>query len=399
MVQEREGPAKRINIKNILNIIRKRGPISRVELAEILNTSKTAMSSYINYLLEEGILRIKGKGSSKEIGGKRPDLVDLNDNYKHIIGVIIGVHVIEIALADFKGKIIEKVKFNSAPEYSHTYILKEISNSITDLINKYKIDKERILGIGVGVPGIVSNKETLIFSPNLPGWVNIKLKEIFESMLGIKTIVDNESRVQAIGEKYFGLAERYDNFISVITGVGICGGIFIKNEMIIGVNSKAGEIGHITLLKDGPKCHCGNYGCWEALVSTDSLVRNINKKLEYKVSLDEIANIYNEGNNDIINKEVDEIAAWLGIGFSTILNIIDIKLIIINGEYIRFGQKFLEKVKENMKSHIFPKIKINEFQICFSKLCDEAELFGAFSMILDEIFSLSLQSINKTLIF
>ena len=399
MIKKTIGSARKINIKNVLNIIRKKGPITKVELAEILNTSKTAMSSYVNYLLEEGILQKIGKGRSKEIGGKRPILIDLNDNYKYVVGVIIGVDIIEVALAGFKGIIIRKVKFNSDPAYGYAYIIEEISNLITNLIDKHKIDKERILGIGVGVPGIVRDRETVVFSPNLPGWENIKLKDIFESRLGIKTIIDNESRVQALGEKYFGIARSSDNFISVEAGVGICGGIFLKNGIIIGANSKAGEIGHITLLKDGPKCHCGNYGCWEALISTKLLVDNINKKIENELSLDEIAVIYKNGSNKTINKDLDEIAYWFGVGFSALLNIIDVGLIIIHGEYTKFGQKFLGRIKENIKIHIFPKIKINEFQIYFSKLGDKAELLGSFSMILDEIFSLSLKTIKNTLIF
>jgi len=399
MLHENIGSAKNINIKNILNIVRNNGPVSKVELASMLNTSKTAMSSYVNLLLKKGILYKTGKGKSSEIGGKKPTLIDLNNDYKYIFGITIGINNIKIALAGFKGEILKEFEFATEQVYGYAFIIDKIINKIDSIINENAIEKNKILGIGIGVPGVVNNREEIIISPNLLGWKHIKLKEIFESRLKIKTIVENESRLNALGEKYYGMASESENFISVEAGAGICGGIFLRDQLINGINSKAGEIGHITLLKDGPLCHCGNYGCWEALISIPELVKKINLKLGKDLSLKDISKIYEEGENSVINEFMEEVVYWFGVGFSTILNIIDIELIILHGDYSQFGSKFLDKIKKSIDNHIFPKIKLNQFKICYSKLGDMAEMFGAFSMILEEIFSLSFSNIRDKLIF
>ncbi|MCD4747457.1 MAG: ROK family transcriptional regulator [Bacteroidales bacterium] len=399
MLTEKLGSAKNINIKNVLNIIRRKGPISKVEIANILNTSKTAMSSYVNFLLKEGMLFKSGKGKSSEIGGKKPILVDLNNDYKYIFGVTIGVHNIKIALAGFKGEIFKELEFATEPAFGYAVIIDRIVNKIDNIIKEDEIEKDKILGIAIGVPGVVRNREEILISPNLPGWQHIKVKEIFNKRLGVRTIVENESKMQSFGEKYYGKAKNSESFISIEAGVGICGGIFLRNQLINGINSKAGEIGHITLIKDGPLCHCGNYGCWETLISIDTLKKEVNSKTGEDLSIKEIADIYKEGNNDVINELIEEVVCWFGIGFSTLLNIIDIEMIILHGEYNQFGQKFLESVKASADKHIFPKIKLNQFDICFSDLDDRAEMLGAFSMILEEVFSFSLKNIRDKLIF
>ena len=233
----------------------------------------------------------------------------------------------------------------------------------------------------------------------MPRWKNIELKKIIESKLEIETIVRNESKVQALGEKYFGAAKKINNFMSVEAGVGVCGGIYYKNELIIGRNSKAGEIGHITLLENGPLCHCGNRGCWEVLISIDVLKESIRKKTGKILTTEEIVKYYENGSNEFINNKIEEIAKWFGIGFSSLLNIIDLELIIINGEYREFGDKFLEVIKDNIEKHVFPNMNINEYKIIYSNLGDKAEILGTFSMILDTIYSISLKNIKNTILF
>jgi predicted NBD/HSP70 family sugar kinase len=271
------------------------------------------------------------------------------------------------------------------------------------IIRKSKISKEEIIGIGIGSSGLVDSKKGLvIFSPNLDGWNNIKLKEIVEEKIGLPTFIENECRVQAIAEKKYGLAKDIKNFVCVETGTGIGTGVFIDNKLVSGDKGMAGEVGHIiTNLAGNRVCHCGNIGCLETLCSTSSLLEDIvndikkrgksSKYSESGLKLEDLSSLYDQG-DEIVTRNVEKNAEYLGIGISNTIKMFNPELIIIHGEIIKFGEKYLKKVKESVSKNTFPKVKDN-YNIQFSKLGENVGLIGATSIVFDNIFDLDSSNI------
>jgi N-acetylglucosamine repressor len=394
---------KEINKKNILKIVIDVGQISRIDISRQLKISRPTTSAYIGELIEEGLIEEIGKSDSTSSGGKKAVLLQFRVRAGYILGVMIGVKNIRIALTDLGSNIIEIVKIPTEEWLGPEAVIDKLVKNIKEIIKKFKINKEEIIGIGIGATGLVDSKKGLvIFSPNLNGWNNIKLKEIIEKKIGLPAFIENECRVQAIAEKKYGLAKNIKNFVCVETGTGIGTGVFIDNRLVSGDKGMAGEVGHIiTNLAGNRVCHCGNTGCLETLCSTSYLLEDIaddikksstsSGKSKRSLKLEDLYNLYNQGNK-IATINIEKNAEYLGIGISNTIKMFNPELIIIHGEVIKFGEKYLKKVKESVTKNTFPKVK-DDYNIQFSEMGDNVGVIGAASIVFNDIFDLDSSSV------
>jgi glucokinase-like ROK family protein len=394
---------KEINKKNILKIVMEMGPISRIDISRHLKISRPTTSAYIGELIKDGLIEEIGKGDSTPSGGKKAVLLQFNGRAGYILGVMIGVKTIRIALTDLGSNIIEIIKIPTEEWFGPDAVIDKLVKNLKKIIRTSKVNKEEIIGIGVGATGLVDSKKGLvIFSPNLDGWNNIKLKEIVEEKIGLPTFIENECRVQAIAENKYGLAKDVKNFVCVETGTGIGTGVFIDNKLMTGDKGMAGEVGHIiTDLAGDRMCHCGNTGCLETLCSISSLIEDImadirksGKFVDYggrKLKMEDLYRLYEHGDK-IVTGNVEKNAEYLGIGISNTIKMFNPELIIIHGEIIKFGNKYLSKVRESVSKKTFPKVKDN-YNIQFSKLGENVGLIGATSVVFNSIFDLDSSSV------
>ncbi|MCJ7727783.1 MAG: ROK family transcriptional regulator [Actinobacteria bacterium] len=394
---------KEINKKNILKIVIEMSPISRIDISRQLKISRPTTSTYIGELIEEGLVKEIGKGESTSSGGKKAVLLQFNVRAGYILGAMIGVKTIRIAITDLGSNIMEIIKVPTEEWFGPDAVIGKLVKNLKKIINTSKVNKEEIIGIGIGATGLVDSKKGLvIFSPNLDGWNNIKLKEIVEEKIGLTTFIENECRVQAIAENKYGLAKDVKNFVCVETGTGIGTGVFIDNKLMTGDKGMAGEVGHIiTDLAGDRMCHCGNTGCIETLCSISSLIENImadirksGKFVDYggrKLKMEDLYRLYEHGDK-IVTGNVEKNAEYLGIGISNTIKMFNPELIIIHGEIIKFGNKYLSKVRESVSKKTFPKVKDN-YNIQFSKLGENVGLIGATSVVFNSIFDLDSSSV------
>jgi predicted NBD/HSP70 family sugar kinase len=394
---------KEINKKNILRIVLEVGPISRIDISKQLKISRPTTSAYISELIKDGLIEEIGKGDSTPFGGKKAVLLQFNSRAGYILGAMIGVNNIRIALTDLRSNIIEIIKIPTEEWLGPDAVIDKLVKNLKKIIRISGINKKEIIGIGIGATGLVdSGKGLVIFSPNLNRWNDIKLKEIVEGKIGLSTFIENECRVQAIAEKKYGLAKNIKNFVCVETGAGIGTGVFIDNKLVTGDKGMAGEVGHlITNLAGDRMCHCGNKGCLETLCSISSLIDDITadiKKSERfsdygssRLKTEDLYRLY-EQDKEIITRNVEKNAEYLGIGISNTIKMFNPELIIIHGEIIKFGNKYLSKVKESVSKNTFPKVKDN-YNIQFSKLGENVGLIGATSIVFDNIFDLDSSNI------
>lgn len=389
---------KEINKKNILKIVIDIGPISRIGISRRLKISRPTTSAYISELIEDGFVEEVGKSDSTSSGGKKAVLLRFNNSAGYVLGVMIGVRNIRIALTDLGSNIMEIIKIPTEEWLGPDAVIDKLIGNLKDIIKRTKINKEEIIGIGIGATGLVDSKKGLvIFSPNLSGWGDIKLKEIIEKKIGLPAFIENECRIQAIAEKRYGLGKNIKNFVCVETGTGIGTGVFIDNKLMVGNKGMAGEVGHIiTNLGGNRVCHCGNVGCLETLCSTTSLLEDIEndikksgKSSDYKkggLKLEDLFVLYGQG-DEIVTRNVDNNAEYLGIGISNTIKMFNPELVIIHGEVIKFGERYLKKVKDSVSKNTFPKVK-DDYNIRFSEMGDNVGIIGAATIVFDNIFDL-----------
>ena len=186
----------------------------------------------------------------------------MTKNNKYAIGVDLGGTSIKLGIVTNTGRLIKKISVQTEAEKGPKKVIDNIISGIRELTakSKYNID-----GIGIGCPGVVTPGKGIVENPpNLPGWEKVNIGKVIRKEFKKNVFVANDANAAAIGELIFGSGKKYKSFIMITLGTGVGGGIVINKKIYHGDFGAAGEIGHISIDFNGPKCNCGSYGCIEA---------------------------------------------------------------------------------------------------------------------------------------
>lgn len=383
---------KEFNETSLLELIRVNKQISKADLAQLTGLSATACGIIVSNLLEKGYIREAGIGVSK--GGRRPNLYELNPNSYFSIGVDIDVDYIRFILMDITGQIEYKAQISSSYNQSVDESIKLIESKINEIISQYGISKDRLLGIGVSIPGMVDNiTHEIIFAPNLR-WERVDLEHMMASIGSFSIYVDNEAMCSAICENWIGCCIDEKDFVCINMKSGIGSSIFAGGDLYRGCCGSAGEIGHIMVDQNGPRCACGNYGCLETLVSTKSIVEKAQKLIRQglitsfedieTITFDDIINLVKSG-NEAAKVILIEAAGYLGLAVANLINTINPSKIVLGKELV----KFTEDISEYLKSIAFAKAlkyPVSRVEIVNSELGEDTSALGAAIIPLKKLF-------------
>ena len=393
---------KQTNRKVILNILRDSGEVSVADLSKKVNLSKPTLMAIIDYYLKKGLVINVGKGNSTEEGGKKPNIYKFNEDGGYAIGMIISANKLTGVITNLKNKILFKKTLPLESNEKFESVLEKIVDLYNDLIIGAEINKEKIIGLAIGAYGITNfDKGEVIFSPHFPSWgKNLNLREKVKDKIPdeIPIIIDNHSRFQVFAEKVLGLGKDKDNIVAIQAGKGMVAGVIIDNEIKRGNHYLIGEIGHMIVDPEAREiCVCGGKGCFEAMVTTNRIVRMVEEKHSdypdsiifngdgpenidiYKIfdALDKKDKLALEIMTDVIN--------WFGIGISNIILMYDPQIVIIQGIFTKAGDYFLESVREKINKISLFSIK-RKTEIKYSELGDNAGVLGAASFVLSKFF-------------
>ncbi len=278
------------------------------------------------------------------------------------IGIDIGGNHIGIGIVDEQCNIIKKEITN--------YNAKEVKGEqILNLINDFMAsnDISEVKFIGIGIPGF-AEKTSITYTCNLP-LSGMQIKDFVHTDIPIK--VCNDANCAALAEYQLGgyKENNVKNFALVTIGTGIGGGIVLNGKMLNGASNAAGEIGHMVIEKSGLKCNCGRLGCFEQYASVTALKRIMNLD-----SLEEIFHLLEK--NLVIQNVFNQYLENLSEGLANLVNIFDLEVIAIGGGMSYYGEKYLTKLEENIKSKICNKVN-SKFTLKTAKLTNDAGIIGA----------------------
>lgn len=377
---------KKENKQLILTTVINKSPISRAQIANHTGLNKATVSSLVSDLLNESLLFEAGLGASN--GGRPPVMLYFNKIAGYAVGINLGVNFISGILTDLDGNIIIE-KYISFLNLSYNKIINKIDDIIDYLISNRPISPYGIVGIGIGIPGIVTNSGIVHNAPNLE-WKNKDLYTHLKNKYNIPIIIQNEANAGVYGEQKHGVGKNKKNVIYVSIGVGIGIGIIINGNLLRGNNGFLGESGHMTIDYNGLKCTCGSNGCWELYASEKYIYNNIDKySLNIPSNTDDILSILirlatkNEKDAlEIFNVIGDNI----GVGVNNIINTFDPSMIII-------GNK-ISTAKEWIKPALFNRVKKSEWiqernlDIKFSNLDYYSPALGMSSFVIDNFLNI-----------
>ena len=230
-----------IRTSEILRIIRERKSTSRVQIAKLTGLSKPTISSIVNDLVEEGVVRENGLGQSKSSGGRKPINISFAKDYRNVLSVDIGGTKTIFALIDLDGNILKRDTIDTDLLRTERGLVDELNERLESYIEE--VGKEKVLGISLGIPGTVDRATQKIkYMPSFDIG-NLDLKTPVEKKFGISTLIENDVTLAAFGESWIGSAKEYNDVILVSIGTGIGSGIVINDSVYRGCVGGAGEIG------------------------------------------------------------------------------------------------------------------------------------------------------------
>jgi predicted NBD/HSP70 family sugar kinase len=384
---------KEQNSLSILQTIREKGPISRIQIGKMLGLSNSTCMGLTRELASIGLVRETGHGDSS--GGRKPVLLEINWEYGYVLGMILsrggmlcGVYNLQL---DKKKVINHNIRLTGED------IISKIRQCANETIKKSGLTDKHIVGMTIGVGGIVdAEKANIIGSTHFQSREIIHIHEQLDSIFPFPLYLENYGNLMALAEKKM-FYPHCDSLVFIQVDAGIGGGIISNNRIIRGVGGYAGEIGHMSIERNGPPCFCGNRGCLEVMGSIPVLLQKASVGLskhkeslvrDYmdsgKITMKAIARAFHSNDKlarKLFKEEVDVL-------YQAVLNIIltyDPDVIVLSGDIILFGQKLISAIKEEIDKTIFALNSQNR-TIEFSKL-EDPRICGAGMYAIESFFT------------
>lgn len=380
---------KSVNRSIILNKIRTDAPISRAQIAKETKLTPPTVSSNVKALIEQGIVVESVLGESQ--GGRKPTMLLINNEEFYVIGVDVGPQEIDCVIADLAGNILTRTSSGLSMPITNDQFLSVLKGGIHAVIAETSINQEKIIGIGVAMHGVVEVETGIsLFAPNL-GLTNIPIKEELEKEFELDVKVENDARVMALGESWFGDHGEVDSMLAVNLGRGVGAGIVINGKLFHGAQDIAGEIGHMTIDMNGEVCECGNRGCLQTLATGSAIAKQAQKIANQESEIDlsqitgekvyELALLGNEACVEILQNT----GKVIGIGLTNLIHIMNPNKIVLGGGVIKSSKFILPAICMSIEERaLTPRAKQTE--VVVSELGDDATISGAIALVLEDFF-------------
>ncbi|MGQ7889879.1 ROK family protein [Paenibacillus sp. WC2504] len=371
---------KKKNKNMVLDLIKSSRPISRAKIAKLTSMSATSVGRIVNDLCQIGLVKETEQYSSGV--GRKATMLDIDAGSVLTIGVEMDKGVIKIGIVDFDGHMIAE---NTITRLYHldeaVKVARELSEHIQELIERNEIVISKIIGIGIGVPGIIdTDKGTIIFSSQL-GWENVHFAALVESNLNIPTVIDNDLKVKALGETYYGFVKGSKRAVLLGFGSGVGSALVIDGTVYRGESNIAGEIGHSTVDPNGMLCECGKRGCLQTYIADFTIIQEANKVK----SVTSIKEIFDSAHNNETwaVQIIDRACTYIAITVSNVVCMYNPDTIILGGHLIEQHAEMLETVKQKINQFIWGPFN-GTYKLVSSKLHSNAVMIGAATLALQQ---------------
>jgi glucokinase len=311
---------------------------------------------------------------------------------EYVVGVDLGGTKILSGVFDHSLDSAGTAKLSTKSSRGVDKVIERIARCAQDAVDEADLTFKQIAGVGVGAPGAVDfDSGTVIFAPNLEGWKEIPLKKELEKILGVPVFIENDCNISTLGVYVAELKSKPRSMVGIFVGTGIGGGLVIDGELYSGSGHTAGEVGHMVLEVSGPKCGCGNKGCFEALASRTAIFQQIKagvkegqKTLLTEMLGDDLADLRSgdlrkaiRRGDKFVDRIIEGASEYIGIATANLINILNPEVMVLGGGVIEaLSDEMMSVIIETAKDYAMPG-SMKGVEIIASKLGDNAGITGA----------------------
>ncbi|MDA3893920.1 MAG: ROK family transcriptional regulator [Salinivirgaceae bacterium] len=383
-----------LNKKQIIRCLYHQSILSSADIASTLNISAPKSNAYIQELVNEGYVEYKGKGES--IGGRKPNIYRLKKNSVYAIGIDMGLKFLRIAIFNEK---MEKMDDLQLPSISFTNIdilIDLVYKKAQELIHKTKIHEDKIMGIGINMPGLIDSDKginyTYLFDENKP------LSKAFEETFKLPVFIENDTKARTLAEMRFGAAKNHENALVLQVDWGLGLGMILNGKLYKGNSGFAGEFGHMPINPEGELCNCGKIGCIETMASGRALVRLAQETLSRNPN-SKLYSKYMANNNQLMPSEIidtalegdhlsitliNNVSEALGQGIAYLIQILNPEIVVLGGVMAQAGDHLVLPIEHTLYKFCLPKLR-EDSKIVISPLGNDIGIIGSAIVVLERI--------------
>ena len=387
---------KRYKLKmQILSLLYEGNSRSASALCKLTNVSLPTVRQALDELIEEKVAVILGVGDSQ--GGRRPMIYSLAADAFYILAIELAHHSAKAVIYNSHNTEVSRV-VSFATDINDTRLENGVEHVLNDLLDETKLTKQKIIAIGLSMPGLIDAE--LGINKTI---VDAEARDVvarFNNHFHIKTFIENDARMQALGEFIFGKARHTRNALVINWDWGLGLGLILNGNIYSGANGSAGELSHIRIDEEGDLCECGKKGCLQSMAGKDKLVRMAREELEIgaisQLTTQFLHNPDSLKASDIIEcaKKGDELSilllsklstrmAW---GLSVLIQLLNPELIVLSGPMLEANQYVLIPIQQALHKYCLESI-LENVRIEVSEMDESAGLKGVAVMVLRKIFS------------
>ena len=391
MQKEKNTKIRKLNLTDyqILERVMKNPKVSRTDLANQLELTPAAISKAIKKLIGQGII-IENE-YLRSTGGRPRMTLNVNKEYKKIIGINLGVGFMNMVVSHLDGEIIQ-IRQRKFAFKTQEKVLELLYEGISEVIEKFGV--KSIIGMGLATHGLVDRKKgTVIFSPHFK-WKKLEIRKELEKKFNLRVIVENDVRAMLTAEHMYGCAGNMKNFMMLYIRNGVGSAIFLNGKIFEGSNCGAGEIGHFIVKESSTiQCRCGKFGCLETEYSEQALINKVIWEMEQKgqynpkekVTIDRIYN-RSKHKEEPYYSIVKEAACETGKVIGNILNVLDIDNVVVAGDILMTEKLYMDNFRKGVEKMLLEDF-MKKIKIVSSALDDMIGIYGAISLITGNLFT------------
>lgn len=319
-------------------------------------------------------------------------------NGQYAVGVDMGATTIKTGAVDLQGRLLDHVSVETMADRGPHRVLEQLVSSVEEIFRTHP--REACAGIGIGSPGVVRVEEGSVhYPPNFADWTDVEVLKEVRRTFSIPLAIENDANCAAIAEARYGAGREHKDFLFVIWGTGIGGGVILDRRIHRGPSGAAGEVGHVTIDYNGPQCNCGSRGCIESYLGQRYLSQRTKDKLAEYLRLGKQSAL-----RDLVGGDLDaiepalisraaeagdsfsievlrEAGELLGVALASVFNVLDLHVAVIGGGISAVPRFVFDEMERSARERVLAPHR-PDLRIVRALLQNDAGIIGAASLVL-----------------